>query len=252
MLMDLRTIAAATLGSFLIAGCGGGGGDGDGGPITGSQTVTVRESTLGQNGVTEFHSAGSTGDLAFVAGPDVPPFGDGSLQMQTGADGDSGEELRFTVLDGDLLTDVSALDYWTFIQTGSGGQAPYLMLRIDWNADGLQDDLIFFEPDYQHGYTTNVPDQGDLVVGAWQSWDARQGGWWSLNDPTIAPGAGVRSLAFYAAAHPGARVVPGTDASGGLRLVVGYGAPAWNGFVGNADGLRAGTSGDNTTYDLEP
>jgi hypothetical protein len=243
-----RSLSIASF--VLLVGCGGGGGHG-GGSGTSSHVVGVHPGTIGSGGVTEFHTADSTGSITFVSGPDSPPFGTGSAQMETGPNGDGGEELRFTRLDGVELTAITALDYWTFIQDGSGQQAPYLILRVDWNGDGTQDDLLFFEPEYQHGYTSNVPDQGDLLTGVWQSWDALRGGWWSVNDPTVGPAADVKTLAFYAAAHPGATVVPGTDGSGGLRVVVGYGAPTWNDFVGNVDGLRAGTAAGTTTYDFE-
>jgi hypothetical protein len=246
--VDPAPLVAACL-ALALGGCGCRHHHDDVNP---SRTNEVNEQNVGQNGVTRFSTPGSTGSVTFVPGPAVPPIGEGSVEMRTGADGDSGEELRFTVLDGHPLTDVTLLDYWTFIQSGSGQQAPYLILRVDWNGDGTQDDLIFFEPEYQHGFTTDVPDQGDLVVGMWQDWDARDGGWWSLQDPAFPAGAGVDDLAAYAAAHPGATVVPGTDGSGGLRLVVGYGAPTWNDFVGNADALRVGVNGVVTTYDFEP
>lgn len=247
-----RSLLLALAFALPLLGCGG---SGDPAPASnqtiGSRFVQVRPGTVGQNGVSEYSTPGSTGSITFVDGPAVPPLGLGSVEMAVGPDGDSGEELRFTTLDGQLLTSITALQYWTYIQTGSGLQAPYLVMRIDWNGDNVQDDLIFFEPEYQHGYTPLVPDQGDLVVGMWQSWDARQGGWWS-NADSPAAGADVRPLATYAAAHPGARVMSGTDGSGGLRLVVGYGAPPWTNFVGNADALTVGIVGVATIYDFEP
>jgi hypothetical protein len=234
---------------LLAAGCGHSCDDHDDG---GSRTVVVSEESLGEDGVEAFSTPGSTGSTTFEFGPETPPRGDGSVEFQTGADGNSGEELRFDVLDDVRLDQVTQLSYWTYVDQGSGGQAPYLILRLDWDGNGTQDDLIFFEPDYQHGYTTDVPDQGDLLVDEWQSWDALRGGWWSVNDPVFGPGADVGTLEEYLAAHANATVVPGTDGSGGLRLVVGYGAPAWNDFVGNADALEVGVLGGVTTYDFEP
>src|SRR5437762_2816175 len=85
------------------------------GDTNGSSFVIVRPSTVGQNGVTEFHSTGSTGSVTFVVGPAIPPYGDGSVELSTGADGNSGEELRFATLNGHLLSDVTALSYWTYV-----------------------------------------------------------------------------------------------------------------------------------------
>lgn len=247
-----RSLLVALALALPILGCGGSGhGSGTSNEVIESRFVRVDSTTLGRNGVSQFSTPGSTGSTSFVDGPPVPPLGVGSVELAVGADGDSGEELRFTTLDGQLLTSITSLEYWTYVQSGSGQQAPYLVLRIDWDGDNVQDDLIFFEPEYQHGYTALVPDQGDLVVGMWQSWDARQGGWWSNVDSPNA-GADVRPLATYAAAHPGARVIAGTDASGGLRLIVGYGAPPWTNFVGNADALTVGVAGVATVYDFEP
>lgn len=247
-----RTVFVALAFAIGSLGCGGGhGGNGTPNNTAGSTFVTVRPTNLGEDGVSHYSSPGSTGSTSFVDGPEIPPLGFGSVELEVGQDGDSGEELRFTTLDGQLLTSITSLEYWTYIQSGSGLQAPYLVMRIDWDGDAVQDDLIFFEPEYQHGYTALVPDQGDLVVGMWQSWDARQGGWWSNADSPNA-GADVRPLAAYTAVHPGARVMAGADASGGLRLIVGYGAPPWTNFVGNGDALTVGIDGVATTYDLEP
>lgn len=245
-----RAVLLALACSFPVLGCGGG--DPQTGPdrIDESGFVRVR-STDGQPGMSAHSSTGSTGSITFVDGPEVPPLGFGSVEMATGADGNSGEELRFTKLDGQFLSEITSLQYWTYIATGSGQQAPYLSMRIDWDGDNVEDDRIFFEPEYQHGYTLLVPDQGDLVVGMWQSWDARQGGWWSNTDSPAA-GADVRPLAVYAAAHPNARVIPATNGSGGLRLIVGYGAPPWTNFVGNVDALTVGLAGITTVYDFEP
>jgi hypothetical protein len=219
---------------------------------SGPRRVVVRPGTLAEAGVTPFRTVDSTGTTTFETGPASPPYGVGSVEFALGANGGGAEELRFDVLDGVLLDDVTQLSYWTYVDVGSGQQAAYLILRVDWDGNGTQDDLLFFEPDYQHGYTTDVPDQGDLVLDTWQSWDALAGGWWSLNDPAFPAGAGVDTIETYLLSHPLARVVPGTDGSGGLRLVAGYGLGAWDGFVGNADGLRVGELGDVVTFDLEP
>lgn len=123
-----------------------------------------------------------TADVSFVAGPETPPLGEGSAQLSVGAAGGSAAQLRNGDYDGVLLSDITSLSYFTYVQQdGSGGQAPYLILDVDLDGDGTMDDLLFFEPVYQTGdYVGDpVPDQGDVTVG-----DGRSG--------TPAPAAGGR------------------------------------------------------------
>ena len=192
----------------------------------------------------------STASLAFEFGPAVPPIGDGSGEWRVGADADSGQELRFEVLDGVLLADITRFGFWTREEAGSATAAVNLSMRVDWNNDGIEDDRIYFEPVYQH-LSLGVPDQGALAMNTWQEWDALAGGWWSNNDPAFTPAA-VGTLAAYIAAHPGTKVIHHTDGSGGTRLIAGYGAGAWDGFVGNADAFEVGILGDVITFDLDP
>ena len=237
---------------LVLGGCGGSGG--------GSGTIVVNRSQFGAAGVSTLSShtsppTASTGSIRFVNGPGITPLGRGSGEWRIGTDGNSGEELRFDVLDGTPLDNVVRLSFWTYVENDTSGipvVSVNLSMRVDWNGDGLEDDRIFFEPEYQHAYTFNVPDQGDLLLGVWQRWNALEGGWWSNNDPTFGPGVGVGTLAEYIAAHPGATVVTHTDGSGGTRLNAGYGAPAWDNFIGNADDLEVGTLSDLITFNLDP
>jgi hypothetical protein len=137
-------------------------------------------------------------------------------------------------------------------QFSSGGQAPYLNLLIDLNNDGVAHDQLFFEPVYQTGAFTGdpIPNQGTLVLGQWQTWDALVGGWWSLNAGTFGPP--LVTLATYIAANPTATIVNAPTGAGGVRILAGFGAGAWDNFVGNVDAFTIGVSGNSTTYDFEP
>jgi hypothetical protein len=254
MRTSARFYASALL---VLAGCGSGSSD-SGPTASGPATVVVNASTFGPAGVSKLVShlttpASSTASLAFVSGPLAPPIGQGSGEWRIGADGSSGLEVRFKVLDGVPLANVTSLSFWTFVQSDSSGipiVSVNLSLRLDWDGDGLEDDRIYFEPIHQHT-TPGIPDQGLLLLGAWQSWDALTGGWWSNNDPAFfLPALGT--LTAYLAAHPAAKVVTHTDSSGGTRLNAGYGAPGWNNFIGNADALEVGILGNVTTFDLDP
>ncbi|HWN09270.1 MAG TPA: Calx-beta domain-containing protein [Pyrinomonadaceae bacterium] len=220
-----------------------------------SDYIVVRETNL--KGWTQQHSTcggTNTGSQAFVVGPGTPPVGEGSLQFTIGSNGNTFETIRTADYNNVRLDTISSLSYSTYVvQDGTGGQAPYLLLNIDFNGDNMQDDQIFFEPVYQHAHTVNVPDQGALVVGTWQSWNAQAGGWWSTgNIAGAGPGANVKTIAQYLAVQPNARILHPAAGTGGFRIATGCGGGAWPNFIGNADNLRVGLSAANTRYDFEP
>jgi hypothetical protein len=226
-------------------------------PTAEAANITVSPSTLGSTNWTQQHgncgSSPATGSQTFMIGPGTPPVGTGSLQLAVGSNGASFEQAMFGGLNGVPLSDLRALTYSTYVsQTGSGGQAPYIILRIDWDNNGSVDDLLFFEPVYQTGAYTGepVPNQGTVATNAWQTWNALVGGWWSLNAGTFGPP--LVTLASYAASHPGARIV-NSGGNSGFSLAAGCGAGAWNNFVGNVDNvtIQVGNAEPNT-YNFEP
>jgi hypothetical protein len=226
-------------------------------PTAEAAMITVSPSTLGTTNWTQQHadcgSNPATGSQSFVTGPGTPPLGSGSLQLAVGANGDSFEQVRLGTLNGVPLTDLRALSYSTYVsQTGSGGQAPYAHLLVDWDNNGSVDDQLFFEPVYQTGTYAGdtVPNQGSVATNTWQTWNALVGGWWSLSAGTFGPP--LVTLTSYAAAHPGARIV-NSGPAGGFGIAVGCGAGAWNNFVGNVDNVtvQVGT-GESNVYNFEP
>jgi uncharacterized repeat protein (TIGR01451 family) len=184
--------------------------------------------------------------------PAPAPMGDGALRLAVGADGGDAAQARSTNWDGQLLRDLSSLTYWTYVQQdGSGGQAPYLMLDVDYDGDSVRDDILFFEPLYQSATYFPSDPQPALVDGAWQQWDARDGGWWSLNN-TAGAGAGtnVKPLSAILDVQPNARLTGANG--GGVRITAGFGAGAWDNFIGFADALAISFNSPITTYDFEP
>lgn len=194
--------------------------------------------------------------VAFVDGPSTPPLGSGSVRMQIPADGDLFTNLRHPGYAGTPLASLTDLDYYTYVTTNMGGQAPYLILNVDTNNDGVTDDLLFFEPVYQNGAYSGdpVPNQcvgNPLCVtpGQWQHWNALVGGWWSGNDGFGGPP--LHTLAGYEALHPGTKIVNREDGAGGVRIAAGGGAGAWDNFDGNADAFTIGVNNNNTTYNFD-
>ena len=198
-------------------------------------------------------TASGTAATAFESGPATPPLPTGSGELRVGTDGNSAAQFRHPGYAGTMLNALSALSYSTYVdEPGTGGQAPYIILSVDHNGDGVADDLLFFEPLYQSGFTTNVPDQGPLLIDTWQTWNALTGGWYSVNGfAGTGPGANVRSLSHYVTFFPNATIVNTASGLGGLRLVAGFGAGAWNNFVGNIDNVTVGVGGTSTTYNFE-
>ncbi len=234
-------------------------------------TSTLVTTPANLNGWQRTSSAGAaptpTPSVLFVTGPATPPLGIGSAQLSVGADGNKSAQLRQPNYSGTLLpsggppaaNELTGLSYSTYVQVpGSGGQTPYLNLLIDNNNDGTVDDQLFFEPVYQNGTYSGdpVPDQcavnpsGCVAVGEWQTWDAFSGGWWSLNAATFGPP--LVTLQTYRTANPNARIVNASNGLGGVRIIAGIGAGAWDNFVGNVDQFEIGVGPDTVVYDFEP
>jgi len=194
-----------------------------------------------------------TATAALVNGPAPAPVGTGSLRLAIGTNGESTAQGRNPLYNGTHLSALTELNFRARVTTSSGsGESIYLLLNVDSDGNGVADDIIAFEPEYQSGYTTQVPSQGPLATGVWQSWDALIGGWWSLNHPgIISEGPGVRSLGTYVAAFPNARNVNSGSGAGGVRLVAGGGLGTWDNFDGNVDRFAIGVNGTTTLYDFD-
>ncbi|MFT3686233.1 MAG: hypothetical protein QM783_15155 [Phycisphaerales bacterium] len=195
----------------------------------------------------------NSASVTFMNGIGTPPLGSGSVQLATGAYGDGAARVATRNFDGTPLASISAMTYSSYSQNASySGLHTYLSLRVDYNNDGAEDDIIFFEPEYQNGYTGAVPTQADATTGLWQGWNALAGGWWSNSNVlgTGNAGADVRPLADFIAAFPNA-VIAG-DMAPGLRFTAGFGAPTWNDYVGYLDNFSITlTGGPAVTYDFE-
>jgi uncharacterized membrane protein len=185
--------------------------------------------------------AATTGAVDFVKGPGTPPAGTGSVQFTVGANGDSYPTVRQGDYNGVALSNLTSLDYYTYVShSGSGGQAPYIDLYVDNDNNGTRDDILTFEPIYN-------PSQGAVALNTWQHWNALTGLWWSDSMGGPPP---LFTLSSYIATHPDARIV--NSGGGGVILAAGCGGAAWTSFVGNADKLTIGVGGTDTTYDFEP
>lgn len=185
------------------------------------------------------NDSGSGGSGAFVTGPTGQPGGEGSLQLSVPSSAD-GYILATDVYHGTRLADITKLTYWT-----NGNSSPRaISLQFDVDNDGVDGNLgyqgrLVFEP-YQMPAT--------VVPNTWQEWDVLVGRWW---------GSGTAPRPFAVACPQSnpcttqqvLNLYPDTRVFGRFLLKAGSN---WAGFVGHADLLTVGVSGDEITYDFEP
>ena len=216
----------------------------------------VAQTNSPEGGLVEFNEPYCNGSVGFVLGPPTPPLGEGSAELKTG-NGTSGGEcsanLRNTDYAGVKLSSISAstLTYWTYVKKNNGQQAPFLSLDVNnhGEANGPDEDRLFFEPPYQTTSSGNpsLPEQGNVAYNTWQEWNAGEGGWWDNNEELGTPGTGVEPLSNYLAKYPEAVIVNKPTGEGGVRLGVGE-AEETALFLSNVDAFTI----SGTTYNFEP
>lgn len=242
----LRGLAAIALVAVSMAGSGLATA-----PLAGAATTTVVvtendvarqvEDTPPTNNWVIYTRATTPGTATFRSGPASPPLGIGSLELSTTPSTDKVFAFNFDHI-GTRLADIDAISYETYRTTGSAQQLASLNMEIDSNgsAPGGFSTLVF-EPVYN-------TDQGAVVSGQWQPWDAFNGGiWWSTR-PIDGQCAGATSAcdktwAEIVANNPNATIL------GGFGVNQGSGNA---GLVTAVDALTLGASGSTTTYDFEP
>lgn len=183
----------------------------------------------------------NAGTGTFRVGPGTPLAGIGSFETVTPTSADKATLFNFDHI-GTSLASINKISYATYRTSGgAANQVPSINIQVDINgaAPGGFTTLVF-EP----VYNTN---QGTITDGAWQTWDAYNGGnaiWWSTKN---IPGACAFDCFVtwntIKAANPDAVIV------GGFGLNQGSGNPA---LTAASDALTLGYNGDCITYDFEP
>jgi hypothetical protein len=211
----------------------------------GDNTVVVGESSITRQAedtyptkVWVFYTRnGGTG--SFVSGPGTAPLGNGSFEISTPTGSDKGFLFNYDHV-GTALSSITAISYSTYQVTPNPGEArqlPALNIEVDVNgADPGGFTTLVYEPVYNDA-------SQPIVNGAWQSWDAYNGIWWSSN---AIPGLPNRDTfvtwATIIANNPNAVIL------GGFGINQGSGN---GGLVGAVDALRIGYGGNSVTYDFE-
>lgn len=182
------------------------------------------------------------GTGTFRAGPATPPEGAGSIEFGTVAGTDKVYLFNFDYA-GKTLSSLTSLSYSSYRSTGSLQQVTALNIQVDINGGTLNPGeftTLVFEPVYNTG-------QGAVVSGAWQDWDAYNGGnaiWWSSR-----PIPGVCAFDCFVTWNAIVAANPNATVLGGMGFNQGSGNPALTAAV---DALTIGFSGQPAvTYDFE-
>ena len=201
-----------------------------------------------------------TSNQTFVSGPGEAPNGAGSLRFTMSDDSNPNrvEQYRTEAYDYRLLRDVRDLSFSTYARATGGNtvaqQPPYLYLRVDNDADGEPDGVLFF-------YPANNADQQPVENGTWQTWNAAEGRW-NLNGDD-GP-ANSFTLDQYLAEHPDAVITNNGDpdsswSGGGMTFQVGGSGDNQNNGEYFVDDVTVTTADEETSsvvsgtrYDLEP
>jgi hypothetical protein len=182
----------------------------------------------------------NAGNGVFKIGPATPPLGVGSIELVTPTGADKVTLFNFDYV-GTPLADIDEIRYATHRTAGELQQVSALNIQVDVNgaAEGGFTTLVF-EPVYNTA-------QGAVVSGAWQAWDAYNGGqaiWWSSNPIPAAPNRDTFvTWATILANNPDAVIV------GGFGVNQGSGNP---GLISAVDVLSIGIGGNTVTYNFEP
>lgn len=204
-------------------------------------TTTINVSPTNPNGWTFFEET-ATGSGSFVNGPDIPPVGRGSAQLEV--NGTGGEMLYAGIYGGTYLRDIDTLSYQTYRQSGLAEFAPALQFNIDYDLDdgdtSWQGRLVY-EPSYS-GITP--------TTGTWEQWNPLDSNakWWASGAPgnSLCPQGPSCSWSQILTQYPNAGIhatLPGIlfKAGGGWT----------GGFVGNVDDFTIQINGDTTQYNFE-
>jgi uncharacterized repeat protein (TIGR01451 family) len=208
-----------------------------------SRAEVVPVTPLQLNGWGYDQLAGSIG-ISYVAGPQTPPAGVGSIRMQIGEDGMLYWSAIGRALDGRPISELTELSYFTYDEFSGWPWevAPALQLILK-GADGSF--ALTFAPRFQDPSIYPANPQGPVVRGQWQRWDTLKGAWIEQFGSDRSP----KALQDFPAVRSGATIT-------GVRFLAGACAGdcgGWGSHIGYADALTLRFSdGTTTTFDFEP
>jgi hypothetical protein len=141
--------------------------------VTESDITRQPENTFPTNNWVGYTRTGTPPtSIAFINGPATPPLGCGSLLLTTVLGSEKAFLFNYDHV-GKNIADIDEIMYSTYRIAGNLQQVAALNVQIDYNgpaAGGFS--TLVFEPVYNTA-------QGMVISGTWQTWDAKDGIWWS-------------------------------------------------------------------------
>ena len=213
---------------------------------SGNNTVVVKEANIARQAEGTYPTAAwvfftrNAGTGAFVEGAGSPPLGTGSFQISTPTGADKGWLFNYDHV-GTALSDINAISYSTYRSAGSAFQVTSLNIEVDYNGPSVSGGYttLVFEPVYN-------TDQGAVVNGIWQNWDAYASGnaiWWSSRAiPGVCAFDCFVSWNTIVASNPDAVILAGFGINQGSGN---------DGLVAAVDALTLGYGGNSVTYNFE-
>jgi hypothetical protein len=139
--------------------------------------------------------AGGGGSSSFVADPSAP--GESALQLVTSDSNDAYVEYHHSA--SVPLSQAGDLSYATKTLAGPAAASASYALGLDTDNDGVRDMWYVYEPYWQVNFGGQA-----IVSDTWQTWNIKDGMFWSTADGTTEPS---HSWTDMVAAHPGASLV---------------------------------------------
>lgn len=196
-------------------------------------------SECNQQGWSAVQTTGASVFVFFPTGPTLPPMSEGSGQFNIGALPTSVGKLESAQYSGTLLSSLSTLTYFSYVEYSGFGDDVYVTLNVDYDGNGTQDDKLYFQPVLQNG-----PIQ---IVEFWKEWDALHGLWWSQNGAAGALKTDPKTLVQILTGHAAAKLATGNS----IAIVAQNETGNASGFQGNIDALKIGFNNNTKIFDFE-
>ncbi|HEX4106233.1 MAG TPA: PEP-CTERM sorting domain-containing protein [Rhizomicrobium sp.] len=177
-------------------------------------------------------NTGTNASGALVAGPAMPPIGNGSAQLVVG-DANSSEILYDLFSPRLSLGSITALSYQTYVATSTPGSGAAPALDFDlYTSTGAYDGRLVFDP----GLLPSA-----VQDGVWQNWSALTSDAWYFTANSLKPDCGIAGN--YCTFSEALGFIPGVTA-GDVLFKAGSDQASFN---GNVDDLVL----NGTTYNFD-
>jgi hypothetical protein len=150
-------------------------------------------------------------------------------------------QLHQSGLAGVSLASLRSFAYTTFVEAIGTQAAPYVMLQVDLDRDGLPDDQLVYLPNQN----------GTVRPFEWQTWETLEGLWWSLGGRAGMAQSTPAPLTAYLESYPDATLANAAD-TGALVVAAGcLGGLNWASWRGAVDEVSLVYGTTSVTWNFE-